>query len=124
MAVWRGCSKGRCGGEGSMPDPLLESRNLVKRFGALLATDDLSLDLQPGELHAIIGPNGAGKTTLVMQLAGELAPSAGRIFLAGTDITSLPMSARARKGIVRSFQITSLCSEFTVLENVALAVQA
>lgn len=107
-----------------MPEPILESRNLVKRFGALLATDDLSLDLLPGELHAVIGPNGAGKTTLVMQLAGEIVPSAGRIFLAGTDITSLSMSARARKGIVRSFQITSLCPEFTVLENVALAVQA
>ena len=80
-----------------MPEPILESRNLVKHFGALLATDDLSLDLMPGELHAIIGPNGAGKTTLVMQLAGELVPSAGRIFLAGTDITGLALRKRVSR---------------------------
>jgi branched-chain amino acid transport system ATP-binding protein len=107
-----------------MPDPILETRNLVQRFGALVATDDLSLSVSPGELHAVIGPNGAGKTTLVMQIAGELKPSAGRILLAGEDITDLPVSARSLKGIARSFQITSLCPEFSALENVALAVQA
>src|SRR5205823_2758201 len=105
-----------------MPEPILEAVNLVQRFGALVATDDLSLTLLPGEIHAIIGPNGAGKTTLVQLLAGELAPVAGRIFLAGADITNLSVSARARKGIARSFQITSLCPEFSALENVALAV--
>jgi branched-chain amino acid transport system ATP-binding protein len=107
-----------------MPEPLLEACNLVKRFGALVATDDLSLKLLPHELHAIIGPNGAGKTTLLMQLAGELRPTAGRILLAGEDVTDMPVSIRARKGIARSFQITSVCPDFSALENVALAVQA
>jgi branched-chain amino acid transport system ATP-binding protein len=107
-----------------MPEPILETRNLVQRFGALVATDDLSLKLLPGELHGVIGPNGAGKTTLVSQLAGELKPTAGTIVLLGQDITDMPVSVRARKGIVRSFQITSLCLEFSALENVVLAVQA
>ncbi len=107
-----------------MAEPILETRNLVQRFGALVAADNLSLSLEAGELHAIIGPNGAGKTTLVMQLAGELAPTAGRIFLAGEDVTNLSVSARSQKGIARSFQITSLCAEFSALENVVLAVQA
>ena len=107
-----------------MADTILETRNLTRRFGALAATDDLSLDLRAGELHAIIGPNGAGKTTLVAQLAGELRPSAGRVFLDGEDITDLPVSVRAQKGIARSFQITSLCREFSTIENVALAIQA
>src|SRR5215831_19160855 len=107
-----------------MPEPILETRNLTKRFGALVATDDLSLNLLPHELHAIIGPNGAGKTTLLMQLAGELSPTAGQIFLAGEDVTAMPVPSRSRKGIARSFQITSLCPDFSALENVALAVQA
>ncbi len=107
-----------------MPEPILEARNLVKRFGALAATDDLSLVLLPHELHAIIGPNGAGKTTLLMQLAGELEPTAGRILLAGEDVTDMPVSLRAKNGVARSFQITSLCPDFSALENVALAVQA
>jgi branched-chain amino acid transport system ATP-binding protein len=107
-----------------MAEPILEARNLVQRFGALVATDDLSLSLLPGELHAVIGPNGAGKTTLVTLLAGEMRPTAGAIFLSGEDITDLPVSARSRKGIARSFQITSLCPEFSALENVVLAVQA
>lgn len=107
-----------------MPEPILEARDLVQRFGAVVATDDLSLSLLPGELHAVIGPNGAGKTTLVTLLAGEMRPTAGAIFLSGEDITRLPVSARSRKGIARSFQITSLCPEFSALENVVLAVQA
>src|SRR5436190_15375494 len=107
-----------------MPEPILATRNLTKRFGALMATDNVSLSLLPHELHAIIGPNGAGKPTLLMQLAGELSPTAGRICLAGEDITDMPVSVRSRKGIARSFQITSLCPEFSALENVALAVQA
>jgi branched-chain amino acid transport system ATP-binding protein len=77
-----------------------------------------------GELHAIIGPNGAGKTTLIAQLSGELQPTSGRIRFAGEDVTGLGAAARSLKGLARSFQITSLCREFTALENVALAVQA
>ncbi len=97
---------------------------LVKRFGGLTATDDLSLTLAPGELHAIIGPNGAGKTTLITQLSGELAPDAGRITFDGRDITHEPPFRRALAGLGRSYQITSVFGEFTVLQNVALAVQA
>ena len=107
-----------------MADALLATENLVKQFGGVTATDRLSLSLAEGELHAVIGPNGAGKTTLVAQLAGELAPSAGRIRFAGADITALGMAARARRGLARSFQIASLCREFSALDNVALAVQA
>src|SRR5436305_5871110 len=106
-----------------MAEPILETRNLLQRFGAVAATDDLSVTVLRNELHAVIGPNGAGKTTLVAQLAGELLPTAGRIFLDGEDVTKLPASQRARKGIARSFQVTSLCPDFTALENVALAVQ-
>jgi len=107
-----------------MAEPLLEARDLVKRFGALAASDHLSLAVEEGELHAVIGPNGAGKTTLVAQLAGELAPSSGRVLFRGEDVTRLGMPARARRGIARSFQVTSLCPEFSALDNVALAVQA
>jgi branched-chain amino acid transport system ATP-binding protein len=107
-----------------MREAILETVNLVKRFGALVATDDVSISLYHGEVHAVIGPNGAGKTTMLAQLAGELSPTSGRIRLAGEDITDLPVPARSRKGIARSFQITSLCPEFSALENVALAVQA
>jgi branched-chain amino acid transport system ATP-binding protein len=107
-----------------MAEPLLETRDLVKRFGGVTATDHLSLTVLDGELHAIIGPNGAGKTTLVSQLSGEQAPSAGRILFRGEDITGLAMPARSLKGIARSFQITSLCPGFTAVDNVALAVQA
>ena len=107
-----------------MSEPMLQVRNLVKRFGALVATNDLSLNVMAGELHAIIGPNGAGKTTLIGQLCGEITPSSGRIFLGGEDVTNIGVSERARRGMARSFQITSLCPEFSALENVALAVQA
>ncbi len=107
-----------------MADRLLETVNLVKRFGGVTATDRLSLAVAEGELHAVIGPNGAGKTTLVAQLAGELRPSAGQIRFAGEDITRLGMPARSHRGLARSFQITSICREFSALDNVALAVQA
>ncbi len=107
-----------------MIGPLLEISNLVKRFGGLIATDDFSLSVPQGELHAIIGPNGAGKTTLIAQLAGDLRSDAGRIVFAGEDVTGLPTHVRAHLGIGRSFQITSVFREFTVLDNAALAMQA
>jgi len=97
---------------------------LAKRFGGIAATDDISLDLAAGELHAVIGPNGAGKSTLLAQLAGEIRPDAGRIRFAGRDITALPMHRRSAVGLARSFQITSVFAELTALDNVALAVQA
>jgi branched-chain amino acid transport system ATP-binding protein len=103
---------------------LLEVSNLVKRFGGLIATDDFSLSVPQGELHAIIGPNGAGKTTLIAQLAGDLRSDAGRILFAGEDVTGLPTHVRAHRGIGRAFQITSVFREFSVLDNVALAMQA
>jgi branched-chain amino acid transport system ATP-binding protein len=107
-----------------MVEPLLRTDRLVKRFGGLVATDTVSIDVRPGEIHALIGPNGAGKTTLVGQLTGNLAPDAGTIHFAGRDVTRLPTHARVRLGLARSFQITSVLREFTALENVALAVQA
>jgi len=107
-----------------MTDALLEVRNLVKQFGALRATDDVVLDVQPGETHAIIGPNGAGKTTLIGQLSGDLRPDAGRIRFAGHNVTRLRAPARSQLGLARSFQITSVYRAFTALDNVALAVQA
>jgi branched-chain amino acid transport system ATP-binding protein len=107
-----------------MSEPLLQTENLAKRFGGIVATDDVTLAVAAGELHAIIGPNGAGKTTLIAQLAGQLAADAGRIRFAGRDISALPMHRRARLGLARSFQITSLFLDLSVLDNVALAVQA
>jgi branched-chain amino acid transport system ATP-binding protein len=107
-----------------MVEPLLRADRLIKRFGGLVATDSVSIDVRPGEIHALIGPNGAGKTTLVSQLTGNLAPDAGTIHFAGRDVTRLPTHARVRLGLARSFQITSVLREFTALENVALAVQA
>jgi branched-chain amino acid transport system ATP-binding protein len=103
---------------------LLEVRGLAKSFGALLACDDVNLEVREGETHAIIGPNGAGKTTLISQLAGNLRPDRGRVRFAGEDITALSAPARARRGFARSFQITSIYPDFTALENVMLAVQA
>jgi branched-chain amino acid transport system ATP-binding protein len=107
-----------------MVEPLLSTDRLVKRFGGLVATDTVSIDVRPGEIHALIGPNGAGKTTLVSQLTGNLAPDAGTIHFAGRDVTRLPTHARVRLGLARSFQITSVLREFTALDNVALAFQA
>ena len=102
---------------------LLEVKGLRKRFGGLVATDDVSLDVMPGEVHALIGPNGAGKSTLINQLMGLLRHDAGEIVLAGDRIDQLPEPQRVRRGLGRTFQITQLLPEFTVLENVALAVQ-
>src|SRR5215475_8112240 len=112
---WRACA---------VADPMLQIRDLTKRFGGVLASDRISLDVPVGELHAIIGPNGAGKTTLIGQLAGEISPENGQIFFNGRDITHLPTHRRSALGLARSFQITSLFLDFTVLDNVALAVQA
>ena len=107
-----------------MSDALLETQGLTKRFGGLVATNDVSLAFVPGEIHAVIGPNGAGKTTLIAQLSGELSPDAGMIRFSGSDISSLGPARRAALGIARSFQITSVFRNFTALDNVALAVQA
>jgi branched-chain amino acid transport system ATP-binding protein len=107
-----------------MLEPVLQASNLVKRFGGLTATDDLSLDIREGDIHAVIGPNGAGKTTMIGQLIGELRPDAGSIRFMGRDITHLPVHKRSHLGIARSFQITSIFLNFTALDNVALAVQA
>ncbi len=107
-----------------VPEALLRIEGLTKRFGGVVASDDVTLDVMPGELHAVIGPNGAGKTTLIGQLAGEIAPNAGRIRFAGQDITARPVHERSLLGLARSFQITSLFSDFTAADNVALAVQA
>ena len=103
---------------------LLQVRGLTKRFGGLVATDALDLDVDAGEVHAVIGPNGAGKTTLISQLAGALRPDAGRIRLAGEDVTGLSSHERVRRGIARSYQVTNVFGAFTALDNVALAVQA
>lgn len=107
-----------------MTEALLRVEGLSKRFGGIVASDDINLLIPLGELHAIIGPNGAGKSTLIGQLAGELAPDTGRIGFGGHDITVLPTYRRSQLGLARSFQITSLFPDFTVLDNVALAVQA
>ena len=107
-----------------MTEPVLRLDGLRKSFGGLVVTDDVTLDIAPGELHAVIGPNGAGKTTLINQISGLLAPDAGRVVFAGRDVTRLPVHARAALGLARSFQITSILPGFSALENVALAVQA
>ncbi|HEX7007539.1 MAG TPA: ABC transporter ATP-binding protein [Alphaproteobacteria bacterium] len=103
--------------------PILRIERLVKRYNSLTVTDDLSLDIMEHELHAIIGPNGAGKTTLIAQLAGQLAPNSGRIYFDGRDIARDTPPQRARAGIARSFQITSIFPSFSAEANVALAVQ-
>lgn len=107
-----------------MAEPVLKVAGLIKRFGGLIATDNLSLDILPGEVHAVIGPNGAGKTTMISQLIGELRPDAGSIRFMGQDITTMPVHRRSHLGIARSFQITSIFLNFTALENVMLSVQA
>jgi branched-chain amino acid transport system ATP-binding protein len=107
-----------------MAEAILSAQGLRKAFGALAATDGVSLEVREGETHAIIGPNGAGKTTLIGQLAGNLRPDSGQIRFAGEDVTRLTAPQRAKKGFARSFQVTSIYRDFTALDNVALAVQA
>ena len=107
-----------------MTTPLLQLESLVKRFGGLTATDHASLSVMPGEVHALIGPNGAGKTTLIHQISGALASDEGTLRFNGTDITHMPMHERVLAGLARSYQITSIFRRLSVLDNVALAVQA
>jgi branched-chain amino acid transport system ATP-binding protein len=102
---------------------MLETRGLVRAFGALQAVADVSFAVQPGELRAVIGPNGAGKTTLFHLVSGLLAPTAGRVLFRGEDVTALAAPARCRRGISRTFQITSIFPELSVLENTRMAVQ-
>lgn len=99
----------------------LQTQDLVKRYGGLVVTDHVSLDIRQGELHAIIGPNGAGKTTLIGQLSGELASDGGTVVFDGKDVSGLEVFDRARSGLLRSYQITSIFEDFTALENAALA---
>jgi branched-chain amino acid transport system ATP-binding protein len=107
-----------------MTKPLLHIEQLVKRFGGLTATDHANLSVAEGKIHALIGPNGAGKTTLIAQISGAMPSDSGRIVFAGHDITKMPMDERARLGLVRSYQITSIFGRLSVLDNIALAVQA
>ncbi|PLX36426.1 MAG: ABC transporter ATP-binding protein [Hyphomicrobiales bacterium] len=108
----------------SAAEPILVVDDVTKSFGALRASDHLSLEVRPGEIHALIGPNGAGKTTLISQIAGALDPDEGRILFAGRDLLKVPAARRPHLGLVRSYQITSIFPDFTALANVALAVQA
>jgi len=103
-----------------MTEPILEVRGISKSFGALRASQDISLDLRPGEIHALIGPNGAGKSTLIQQIAGGLQPDSGKVMFDGADITALSTAERARRGMGRTFQISSLAMEYTVLQNAVL----
>ena len=103
---------------------LLELRKLYKHFGGLTVTDHCDFEVQPGEIHALIGPNGAGKTTLIAQVAGVLAPDGGRITFEGHDITRLSVARRVRLGLARTYQITNIFPGYTVLDNLALSVQA
>ncbi|WP_339951403.1 ABC transporter ATP-binding protein [uncultured Albimonas sp.] len=106
------------------PAPALAVHGLCKAFGGLTATDAVSLDLRPGEIHALIGPNGAGKSTLIGQIAGWIAPDAGRIELGGRDVTALDVAARARLGLGRSFQVSSLAGPLSARRNAMIAAQA
>ncbi|CAA9427208.1 MAG: Branched-chain amino acid transport ATP-binding protein LivG [uncultured Ramlibacter sp.] len=103
---------------------VLELQGLHKRFGGVAATDGVDLRVAAGEIHALIGPNGAGKTTLIGQVSGQLSSDSGRVTFDGIDITRLPMHQRSRRGLARSFQITRLFRSMSVLENMAVAVQA
>lgn len=107
-----------------MAEPVLSIRNLCKSFGALKATEDVSIDLHPGEIHALIGPNGAGKSTLIHQIAGTLKADSGEIVFLGDRLNDLSVAERARRGLGRSFQVSSLATEFSALRNVMLAVQS
>ncbi|TYC52160.1 ABC transporter ATP-binding protein [Rhodobacterales bacterium] len=100
-----------------MADPALETRDLCKSFGALEVSRGISISLLPGEIHAVIGPNGAGKSTLIQQICGVTAPDSGSVFLRGRDVTHLPVESRARAGLARTFQVSALALDDTVLEN-------
>jgi branched-chain amino acid transport system ATP-binding protein len=108
----------------AMIDPILKVEGLRKTYSGVIAVDDVSFDIRPNEIHAVIGPNGAGKTTLISLLDGAVVADAGTIVFGGRQIQTLVGHARARMGLIRSFQIPSIFLEMTVLENVALAVQA
>lgn len=110
------CLQGRCG----VVEALLQVRDLRKSFGALPASDGVNLDLKSGEIHALIGPNGAGKSTLIQQITGALKPDSGSIWFAGRDVTALSTARRAQLGMARTFQISHLAMEYSVLENVVL----
>ncbi len=105
-----------------MAEPRLSLRGVTRAFGALRVSDAVDLDLRQGEIHALIGPNGAGKSTLIAQICGALRPDAGRILLEGRDVTAWDVPRRARAGLGRTFQVSSLASEDTALQNVMLAV--
>lgn len=107
-----------------MADVLLHIHQLVKRFGGLVATNHAELQIERGSIHALIGPNGAGKTTLIHQISGALQPDEGKVIFAGQDVTAVPMHERAIRGLVRSYQITSIFGKLSVLDNLALAVQS
>lgn len=106
-----------------MAEALLSVQDLCKHYGGLAVTNHISLEVRPGEIHALIGPNGAGKTTLIHQITGTVMPDAGRVIFAGTEITRFSLPRRVHAGLARSFQITSIIAGFSVLENVALAAQ-
>ena len=103
---------------------MLELKSVSKHFGGVTATDEVTLDVRAGEVHALIGPNGAGKTTLVAQIAGDLASDRGTIAFGGADVTRTPQHERVHAGLARSYQVTSIFGRFSVLDNLALAVQA
>lgn len=106
-----------------MTELALQIKHLSKRFGAVVATDNVSLDVRQGEIHALIGPNGAGKSSLIQQIAGSLAPDDGQVLLNGVDVSTSSVAQRARAGLARSFQVSSVIAGFSALENVILAVQ-
>lgn len=105
-----------------MTEPILKIQSITKCFGALVASDNVSLDLRAGEIHALIGPNGAGKSTLIQQIAGVLTPDSGSIAFDGADVTDLPVSKRAQAGLARTFQISALAMEDSVLQNAMLGM--
>lgn len=103
--------------------PVISIKSLSKKFGALVASDDISIDLFEGEIHALIGPNGAGKSTLIKQIAGSLKPDSGEIYFNQQEVSRLDVVGRARAGLARSFQVSSLAPQFSALQNTMLAVQ-
>lgn len=103
---------------------ILELQQLHKHFGGLIVTDQCNFEIEAGEIHALIGPNGAGKTTLIAQISGALQPDGGRILFKGKNITNLSMARRVHQGLVRTYQITNIFKSYSVLDNLALSVQA